>query len=837
MKQRKYLLILIGLLGMIQIHAQKSVAFKTTGEAPQPQWIGAITDEDAHIPSNRDYIGTGTVNAKGKPDWKATAPLSRQSIWLKKEMKLPADVHKATMKIVGLGFYELSINQQKVTDAVFAPLWSDYDKTVFYNTYDVTALLKKGKNLLSVLLGNGFYNEQGGRYTKMKVSYGPPTLYCSLEIELKNGRTVCIVSDGSWKYSPSSITFNSIYGGEDEDARITPSWKPVVIQKAPRGILRQQIAQPVKMMEYFGVKSRHQLTPQEIAKASNAKHSIPEGTFVLDMGQNLAGFPQIKVSGKAGQQVRLYLSETLTAQGTCNQKQSGSPYYLTYTLSGKGDKSADGKRIETWHPHFTYYGYRYIQVEGAVMKGDENPDGKPVIENIQSCFVYNSAPKIGSFECSNPMFNCAYQIIDRAIRSNWQAVWTDCPHREKLGWLEQDWLNGEGLVYNYDCRSMIEQTLQNIADAQHANGAVPTTAPEYIYFKGKWLDPFAESPEWGGALVALPFLYQQHYGDDRMVKKYAPQMFRYVDYLQSKDSCRILKQGLGDWYDYGKGRSGFSQNTPMPLVATAHYYQWVKLTQKAAAMSGKTAEANRYAILASEILQAFQKEFLHIEKAASSEKSSSDAVVKDAVEKVYYGSGSQASNAIPLALGMVPSQYRKQVLQHLVDDIHAHHDRLTTGDVGNRYLFQALLENGYADLWYKMLAHDDVPGYGFQIKKGMTTLTEQWNPEMGASMNHFMMAHINNHFLPDVVGIRIEQGRLIIAPQPMGDLTWAKGSTRLSDGKQVAVAWKKLADGKIEVMVDTDNDIEYEIKIDYDETEHNDGTYRGKHVFVGKCAK
>ena len=842
MKRRKYLLILIGLLGMMQIHAQKSVTFKMGDEAPQPQWIGAITDEDAHIPSNRDYVGTGTVNAKGKPDWKATDPLSRQSIWLKKEMKLPADVYKATMKIVGLGFYELSINRQKVTDAVFAPLWSDYDKTVFYNTYDVTALLKKGKNQLSVLLGNGFYNEQGGRYTKMKVSYGPPTLYCSLEIELKNGRTVCIVSDGSWKYSPSSITFNSIYGGEDEDARITPSWKPVVIQKGTRGILRQQMAQPVKMMEYFGVKSRHQLTPQQIAKASNAKHPIPAGTFVLDMGQNLAGFPQIKVSGKAGQQVRLYPSETLTAQGTCNQKQSGSPYYLTYTLSGKGEKSADGKRIETWHPHFTYYGYRYIQVEGAVMKGDENPDGKPVIEDIQSCFVYNSAAKIGNFECSNPMFNRAYQIIDRAIRSNWQAVWTDCPHREKLGWLEQDWLNGEGLVYNYDCRSMIEQTMQNIADAQHANGAVPTTAPEYIYFKGKWLDPFAESPEWGGALVALPFLYLQHYGDDRMVKKYAPQMFRYVDYLQSKDSCRILKQGLGDWYDYGKGRSGFSQNTPMPLVATAHYYQWVKLTQKAAAMSGKTAEANRYAILASEILQAFQKKFLHVEKAASSGKSSSDAVVKDAVvkdaiEKTYYGSGSQASNAIPLALGMVPSQYRKQVLQHLVDDIHAHHDRLTTGDVGNRYLFQALLENGYADLWYKMLAHNDVPGYGFQIKKGMTTLTEQWNPEMGASMNHFMMAHINNHFLSDIVGIRIEQGRLIIAPQPMGDLTWAKGSTRLSDGKQIAVAWKKLADGKIEVTVDTDNDIEYEIKIDYDETEHNDGTYRGKHVFVGKCAK
>lgn len=810
---------------MMQIHAQKSVGL---GDV-KPQWIGAITDEDAHIPSNRDYIGTGTLNEKGKPDWKATAPLSRQSIWLKRNVKLAAPVKKATMQIVGLGFYELSINQCKVTDAIFAPLWSDYDKTVFYNTYDVTSLLKKGKNSLLVLLGNGFYNEQGGRYTKMKISYGPPTLYCALHVEMANGKQVDIVSDESWQYAPSAITFNSIYGGEDEDARLTVSkWQPAVIQKGPKGRLREQIAKPVKVMETFGVKSRHNLTEQEIRKASNAKHKIPSGTFVLDMGQNLAGFPQIKVCGKAGQQVRLYLSETLTPEGACNQKQTGSPYYLTYTLGGKGEKAENGKRIETWRPHFTYYGYRYIQVEGAVMAGDENPDNKPVIEDITSCFVYNSAPKIGSFECSNAMFNRAYQIIDRAIRSNWQGVWTDCPHREKLGWLEQDWLNGEGLVYNYDCRSMIEQTMQNIVDAQHPNGAVPTTAPEYIYFKGKWLDPFAESPEWGGALVALPFLYLEHYGDDSLVKKYALQMIKYVDYLHSKDSCFILKQGLGDWYDYGKGRSGFSQNTPMPLVATAHYYQWVKLAQRAAAVSGRTVDANRLAILSVDILQAFQKEFLHVEKTADG-----------CVAKAYYGTGSQCSDAIAIAMNLVPSSYRQWVLQHLVDDVRCHGNRLTTGDVGNRYLFQALLDNGYADLWYKMLAHDDVPGYGFQIQKGMTTLTEQWNPEMGASMNHFMMAHINNHFLPNIVGIQIHKGKLTIAPQPMGDLTWAKGSTRLANGKLVEVAWKKLENGKLEITVNADSDVEYQINIkeNKDEKANHNGTYCGKHVFVGKCTE
>lgn len=818
---------------MMQVHAQKSVGLVDA----KPQWIGAITDEEAHIPSNRDYIGTGTLTEKGKPDWKATAPLSRQSIWLKKDVKLGKGIQKATIQIAGLGFYELSLNGAKVSDAIFAPLWSDYDKTVFYNTYDVTSLLRKGKNQLCVLLGNGFYNEQGGRYSKMKISYGPPTLHFLLTVTYQNGKTERIVSDASWQYAPSAITFNSIYGGEDEDARIqVKDWKPVVILRGPKGVLRPQLAEPVKQMEYYDVKSRHNLTAQQIAKASTSKHKIPAGTFVLDMGQNLSGYPCIKVSGKAGQQVRLYLSETLTPEGACNQKQTGSPYYLTYILSGKGDKEEDGKREEAWHPHFTYYGYRYIQVEGAVMKGDDNPDGKPVIEHIQSCFVYNSAAKIGNFACSNPMFNRAYQIIDRAIRSNWQGVWTDCPHREKLGWLEQDWLNGEGLVYNYDCRSMMEQTMQNIADAQHQNGAVPTTAPEYIYFKGKWLDPFAESPEWGGALVALPFLYLDHYGDDRLIRKYYSQMSRYVDYLHSKDSCFILKQGLGDWYDYGKGRSGFSQNTPMPLVATAHYYLWTKLVQRAAAICGNSADANRYAILATAILQAFQKEFLHVEKASGK----AEAATSD---KVYYGSGSQCSDAIALSLGIVPSQYRGQVLQHLVADIHAHGDRLTTGDVGNRYLFQALLRNGYADLWYKMLAHDDVPGYGFQIKKGMTTLTEQWNPEMGASMNHFMMAHINNHFLPDIVGIQVHEGKLLIAPHPMGDLTWAKGSTRLANGKEVKVAWQRNGN-QLKVEVDAEPDVEYQVntaeyqlKDESNEQADRHSTYRGKHVFVGKCTK
>ena len=552
----------------------------------------------------------------------------------------------------------------------------------------------------------------------MKISFGPPTLIFRLQIEYADGKTEEVVSDRTWQWALSPITFNSIYGGEDYDARLEQpaSWHPVVIQDAPKGTLRQQIAQPIKIMERYSVKD------------TIRKDSV----IVLDMGQNLAGFPEITVIGKQGQRLKLTPGETLNKEGLVSQKQTGRPHYYTYTLKGN--------TTETWHPRFSYYGYRYLQVEGNI----------EVLKKVESCFIYNSASKTGEFECSNPLLNDAYRLIDRAIRSNWQAVWTDCPHREKLGWLEQDWLNGEGLLANYDCRAMIEQTMQNIADAQYPNGALPEIAPNYVIFEGSWAPPFLESPEWGGAFIALPFLYKAFYGDDKLIKRYRPQMKRYVDYLSTQDSCYILHQGLGDWYDFGPGRAGFAQNTPMPLVSTAHYYWWNHLMREARADSIKTA---------------FIKEFYN-------------------PATHQFATGSQCAQAIALEMNLIPEGDREAVLQQLINDIHAHGNRLTTGDVGNRYLFNALIHNGQQELLYKMLNHYDVPGYGYQIKLGHTTLTEQWNPEHGASMNHFMMGHLNNLLIPNFLGIWRQGDHITIAPHPVGDLTWCRG--RMAD---VKAAW------------------------------------------------
>ena len=729
---RRFLVKLVGLVILVILGVSSSFAQDYFGGA---QWIGAITRQQAHIPEGRHY--QGAVLKESKSLWAKADTLSRRSIILRRSFKPWKTIKKAELRICGLGFYELTINNKKVGDAEFAPLWSDYDKSIFYNLYDVTSYLQLGDNEIRVLLGNGFYNEQGGRYHKLRISFGPPTLKFFLYVIYEDGMRERLLSDENWEWAPSPIVFNSIYGGEDYDARIEPTdWKPVVIQEAPKGLLRKQIAKPVKIMEQFPVK----------------KTLRKDSLMVLDMGQNLAGYPEITVSGKPGQYLKITPAETLTPEGLCNQKQTGRPHYYTYILKGEGK--------ETWHPRFSYYSYRYLQIEGDIK----------VLKDIKSCFIYNSAQRIGEFECSNPLINDTHKLIDRAIRSNWQAVWTDCPAREKLGWLEQDWLNGEALVYNYDAQSMIEQTMQNIVDAQHEDGSMPEIAPEYTQFTGSWAKPFQESPEWGGAIIALPMLYWQHYGDLSLAREYYEPMKRYINYLASQDSAYILKMGLGDWYDYGPGRAGFSQNTPMPLVATAHYYQWMCYMYVLAKQLGKRDEAYAFNQRAENIRQAFNREFY------------------DAKRKTY-GTGSQCSLALPLYLKLVPEKDYQAVLQNLIKDIHAHGDRLTTGDVGNRYLFYTLAKNGYRELLYKMLNHYDVPGYGYQIKKGQTTLTEQWNPDHGASMNHFMMAHIENLLIPDLLGIQRNGDLIEIAPHPVGDLTWCKGSTMSAQGK-VSVSWK-----------------------------------------------
>ena len=748
----------------------KKQKIRVVPEKIDAEWIGAITRKDAKLPYGR-FPNSVFKKDSFKTKWADVDTLSAKSIILRKGFDTGRKrITDAVVYVCGLGHYRLNINGATVGDAEFAPVWSEYDKTVYYNVFDVTDLITAGGNAVSVLLGNGMFNVQRmGRYSKLQTSFGPPQMLLRLEINYADGTRQVIKSGGDWKYSLSPITFNSIYGGESYDARLEQQgcckagfddsgWRKAVVTEGPKGQLTPQTVQPVRIMERYGIKSWKPIPADSLASASKStKREIHPSAFVADMGQNLAGFPEITVSGKRGQKVTLIVAEKLTRQGACDQRQTGRQHYYEYTLKGDGTD-------ETWHPHFSYYGFRYIQVEGAVLEGQPNPDGLPVLKRLNSCFIYNSAEEVSSFECSNPLFTDTHRLIERAERSNMQGVLTDCPHREKLGWLEQDHLCGPSLLYNYDMTRYAPKVIRDITDTQKADGMVPTTAPQYISFGNL----FDDSPEWGSTLVILPFMYYDQYGDSTLITDNYEPMRRYVDYLTTRADNGIVSHGLGDWYDYGPWRAGFSKNTPVPLVATAHYIFDLQLLVRAARMTGRTADAEKYSVMLDKTVESFNREFFK-------------------PDSCTYGTGSQTSNALPLYLGLTGGN-KQGVLASLVNDIKEHGTRLTTGDVGNRYLFQTLAQNGLNELLYTMLNHYETPGYGFQLRHGATTLTEQWDPNQGSSLNHFMMGQIDEWLFKTLAGIQNQPGthglrHLLIQPTLVGDLQYVKASTHSLYGK------------------------------------------------------
>lgn len=681
------------------------------------QWIGAIRREDSHLPKGRKMHTATFKKSKRDSIVAAVDPLAWRSIMLRKEFKSEKKLASAKVYVSGLGHYKLSMNSEPIGESEFAPLWSDYDKTVYYNIYDVTQQLKQGDNAIGVLLGNGMYNVIGGRYSKFFVSFGPPTLYFQLELQYDDGSTQTIHSDSSWKYAKSPIVFNTLFGGEDYDARLEQNgwdapgfdekqWNEVVIQDAPKGKLTAQSAPSVKVIDTFGVKE---------VKAIN------DSTYVLDMGQNLSGFPEFKAKGKKGQKLRIWAGEKLRDDGQISQGGSGKPYYFEYTFKGDG--------VVEWKPNFSYYGYQYLQIEQANYKEEKIKDLPTVLE-INSLFVSNSTAVAGTFSCSNEIFNKAHHLINAAVKSNFHAVFTDCPHREKLGWLEETHLNGPGLVYNYHLEGFIPKVMKDISDAQRDNGLIPNIAPEYVSFGGD----FTDSPEWGMAGVMLPWMYYNNYGDSSLIAQYYSVMKGYIDYLSTTADGHIVSHGLGDWYDYGEHAAGYSKNSPIALSATSHYFYGVTLVAKAAELLDKSEDVQKYEQLAEQIRTAFNEKFYHSDKG-------------------FYGTGSQFSNAVPLFMDIVEPKEKERVLQSLIDTIAGNNYRLTTGDVGNRYLFQALAQNGKNEVMYKMQNHYDTPGYGFQIQFGLTTLTEQWDPRKGNSLNHFMMGQIEEWFYKSLAGI------------------------------------------------------------------------------------
>jgi hypothetical protein len=740
----------------------KALAWSTTGQFTtglftpadwrEAQWIGYedLPDNLRVIPGihgNGDKLGE-----KGKQ--RPVTPLFRKSFHLTKKVK------SALAFVSGLGQYELSLNGSKTGESFMAPGWTYYDKTCLYNTYDITGQLQAGENVAGVVVGNGFHHINRERYRKLVTVFGMPKMICLLRITFTDGTVQTIISDQSWQTAPSAITYNSIYGGEDYDAQQEQAgwnqpgfkeagWKNALQVTPPLGQLVAERDYPVKTMQTLPAKK----VTQPVA-----------GTYVYDFGQNASGIVELKVRGKKGQTVKLIPAELINKQQLANQQATGAPYYFSYTLKGDGE--------EVYRPSFSFYGFRYVQVEGAAPDTAAGAHDLPAIINLTLLHTRNSAPASGSFVSSNTLFNRIDTLIQWAMKGNFQSVVTDCPHREKLSWLEQDYLMGASLKYNFETYNLYNKLIHDMMDAQLPDGLVPDIAPEYVKFDGG----FRDSPEWGSSAVLLPWLQYKWYGDTAIIRQAWPMMKNYVAYLKNRSKNHILSHGLGDWYDLGPGDPGYAQLTPMGLTATAIYYYDVALLREMALLLGKTTEATVYATQAREIKLQFNITFFN-------------------TNTRVYATGSQTAMAMPLVVGLVEDAYKAAVFNNLVDSIKATGKKLTAGDVGFHFLVQALHEGGASQLLYDMNFRDDVPGYGYQLKKGATALTESWQALEVVSNNHLMLGHIMEWFYGGLAGIRqtdesVAFDHILIQPEVAGDITHVKGSYESLYGTIIS-EWKR----------------------------------------------
>ena len=704
------------------------------------------------------------VHQNGKRSW---GPRRNILPIMRKEFSVDKILKAATTYICGLGHFEMHVNGKKIGDHLLDPGWTNYTKHAQYVTFDITKELKNGINAIGVMLGNGFYYIPGQRYRKMTGAYGHPKMIMRTVIEYTDGSVENIISDKSWQTFSSPIIFSSIFGGEDYDANLEQegwsqpnflkeekNWFDVIITAGPEK-LESQLQQPLKIMERFAVKNKTEPKPN---------------TRVYDLGQNFSGIPAITVTGNEGDTVKIFCAELLNADGTANQRATGSPSFFTYILKGCNE--------ESWQPRFSYTGFRYMQVHCIPKDSLMSP---PVVKHIEGLHTRNAANKIGSFTSSNQLFNKTNELIDWAIKSNTVSVFTDCPHREKLGWLEQTHLMGSSVQYNYDVASLNRKVIKDMMNVQYPDGKIPEIAPEFTVFT----PPFDESPEWGSAAIILPWYNYKWYGDKQTLEEAYPMMQRYIDYLLTRDSLYILKHGLGDWFDIGPQRSGFSQMTKMGITATATLYYDLSIISEVAKLMGKKNDRKMYEKLSKKVGQSFNEAFFD-------------------KQKQQYDSASQTANAMALYMGLVKSKNKNAVINALVRDIKSRNNALTAGDIGYRFVLRALEDADRSDVIFDMNSRDDVPGYGFQLKHGATALTESWQAYESVSNNHFMLGHLMEWFYAGLAGIKqadnsVAYNKIEIKPQPVGDITSAKGNYHSVYGDIVS-EWKR-------------NESEFELKV------------------------
>jgi alpha-L-rhamnosidase len=706
---------------------------------------------------------------KNISDWTDEAVWIGGNNLLRTDFSLPSPASSAVLRIAGLGYFELYVNGSKIGDQVLAPVQTDYDCRVFYLSFEVSEQLCTGLNTIGMMLGEGFFAQSlvRGRYGWPENPYGEKRLRLQLDVTCTDSSVHRVVSGPQWLTAGGPIISDNVYAGEVYDARReipgwaealpinADLWKPATLLAAPGGIMLNQ---------------DEKIEPCRIIRLIRpAAVTYPDtDTAVFDLGENIAGWARIQVNEPAGTRLELQFAEELDESGHLDPASTGvfaTECIQTDVYICRGDAGG-----ESWEPRFTYHGFRFAALRGWTRK--------PKPENLSGVVVHSAVAPNGEFHCSHRFLNTLYEMARRTLLGNLHGVPTDCPARERCGWLGDAQIMAEFAICNFNMEKFWRKYMDDIATSS-VNGVPSMIAPGR---RGR----SEAAPGWGSTAVQLPWYLYLYYGDKATLNKHYDLIKSWISHLSGKAKAGIVDYGFGDWCPPG---SVYPRETPKALTSTAYYYYDVQLAARIAAINGRHAEAAKYTALADAIKTAFQQRFYLPER---------------------HSFGSQTADAFALFLGLVPEGSEQLTADALARDItEKHNGHFSTGITGLKYLFGELCRYGYEDLAVETICRPGYPGFADLCSQGATTFWETWekNPAdepTPRSRNHPMQAGFAAWFHQSLCGVQPAPEapafrQTIIAPVFPEAVEWASASQDSKYGR-ITCSWRRRQD-KVKVKI------------------------------------
>jgi len=740
------------------------------GKALQPYtkyyWRVRVWDKDGKTITSP--VATFETGLMGMVNWKGgwisdshnantkPAPYFRHAFEIGKKIK------SARAYIAVAGLYELYINGEKIGNHRLDPMYTRFDRRTLYVTYDVTRQLQAGKNVVGVLLGNGWYNHQSTAVWYFdKSPWRNRQAFClDLRVTYTDGTTETISSNRNWKTHTGPITFNSIYTAEHYDARleqpgwntasfIDTAWKNAFDRSAPSNNIVAQSLQPIRAIE--------KIPAQSIRK-------LDDKTYLFDLGRNISGVSSITVKGEAGTVIRLKHAEKLGKTGFADQSNIDIHYRPTddqdpfqtdiFILSGKGE--------ETFMPRFNYKGFQYVEVSSD----------KPIElkkESLSGYFMHSDVEAVGKINSSSNTLNKIWQATNTSYLSNFFGYPTDCPQREKNGWTGDAHIASETGLYNFDGITIYEKWLADHRDEQQPNGVLPSIIPS-----NGWGYEWGNGPDWTSTVAIIPWNLYLFYGDSKTLGDNYDAIKKYVNHIDDLYPTGLTTWGLGDWVPV-------KSVTPVEFTSTAYYFADVTIMAKAAKLFERSDDQKKYEALALKIKTAFNAKYLNTATGV-------------------YDKGFQTEQSVPLFWGMVPDGLKHKVASVLADRVKESNNHLDVGILGTKAILSALSDNGYADVAYSIASQETFPSWGWWIARGATTLYENWNIDAddALALNHIMFGEIGAWYYKGIGGIKPDPQspgfkNVLLTPNFVDKLDHFEAEHTGPYGKIVS-AWKRKGD-------------------------------------------